>query len=294
MPMRRRFGRRRRYARRRRVATSRSVPRTTLAPRHQYLKLRMSIDMNYTGTATPVPVRVGICLNRVRNSLTTYTPNPGVNNFSSVAPLGWTEYGNIFAKYVVHGVKFNLRHRYRIAKAENGYFQQNLIAGYALHTTQDGTIISNQSPSQLAAYPLGGFLYASAGRMGHLKRYVSNSKIAGRPVAQYSDYIHDWDGTLGTTPPAPNKLLMSFCTENIPINDTWAMEGTITFYVSAVAIKENITAGQAMAVNALTDPGVPIGEPSKADALDHEVLLSSGVAQHKRTLEEMNMGGSRR
>lgn len=293
MPYRRRramgYGRRRRYARRR-PATGRSVPRTTLAPRHQYLKLRAAVNMVYAGTGTE-GIRFGIPLDLMKGVV--FTPLPAtVANTSDVAPLGHTEYGNIFAKYVVHGVKFNLRFLLELSGTAGGTNTYNF--GVCFSTTPDGQY-KNGTPASLAAFPLGSLVTVTRARPYFMKRYISTSKVAGRNTSAYSEFIHLWeDSAVPTDDQHVNpKLVCTVRSGNIALNDSVQIIGTVTYYVSAVAVKEDISALQTVAVNALTDPGVPFGEPDRADALDHDVALNTGVAQHKRTLSELNLGGRR-
>lgn len=281
------YGRRRRFNRRR-PNTGRSVPRTTFAPRHQYLKLRQAVSFTAIGNGSN-GLYFAVALNRPKSSI--FDETPAYANASEPDPLGWTEYGNIFAKYVVHGVKFNLRTWYEESNVSSTAHEQGNQVSWAFHTTVDGTRL-NKSVTQLSSYPLGGTAIVTIDKPLAFKRYMSCSKVAGRPVAQYSDFINEWN-TVGTgTGAAAPKLCLTYATNLISIGTVLRVTGTMTWYVSAVAIKENIASpAAAVAINALTDPGVTIGEPSKATALDHEAFLASGVAQDKRTLSEMNMGG---
>jgi len=282
------YGRRRRTGRRR-PSTGRSVPRTTLAPRHQYLKLRAAIDMNYTGTAVTEPLRFGIPLDIMKGLTFSLLPVATDNN-SDVAPLGHTEYGNIFSKYVVHGVKMSLRVILRFSASSAGNNSYNV--GICHSTSPDGGYKSG-NPTTLAAFPLGSMITVSRDRPAFIKRYVSTSKVAGRPVSSYSDYIRLWDDSADPTDGqhVNPKLVTTIRTDNIGQNDVVSISGTLTYYVSAVAVKEDISAVAALKVNMLTDPGVPFGEPDRTSALDHEQALNTGVAQHKRTLSSLGLGG---
>lgn len=294
MPYRRRrsmgYGRRRRFGRRR-PSTGRSVPRTTLAPRHQYLKLRAAVNVDYTGDGTQ-PIRFGMPLDIMKGLVFSVLPI-NASNTSDVAPLGHTEYGNIFSKYVVHGVKFNLRFIFRFAPVNDGTRAYNI--GICASTTPDGGYKSGSAAS-LAAFPLGSMLTVTRDRPGYYKRYWSCSKVAGRSVSNFSDYIRLWEDSADpddVTNHVNPKLVLTVRSSTVGINDILLTTGTVTYYVSAVAVKEDISALGAAAVNALTEPGVPFGEPDRSDALDYTSAVNTGVAQHKRTLSQLNLGGRR-
>lgn len=284
---RRAYGRRRRYARRsRRPSASRAVPRTTYAPRHQFLKLRQSVGLTLTGDGT-TSGSFAWALNRPKESF--FYGSVIVSNQAMTSPLGWDQYGNIFSKYVVHATKINLKWVYDTVGTTT---HMSTRVGAVYHTTADNSQLS-VGINNIGAFPLGATMILTRDKPAYFKRYMSNSKIAGRNVSMFNEFVNLWDGVFASSPSVPALLGLTCTSDPIRNTDIIRVSGSITWYVSAVAIKENITLPAAMAVNALTEPGVDIGEPDHAESLDHNTAINTGVAQHKRTLSSTGLGGVR-
>lgn len=282
--VRRRYGGRRRY-RRRSYPASRAVPRTTYAPRHQYLKLRMPVNFRAQGAVggtTDATFR--ILLDKMSNGIgRTLWNAPSTDTY----PLGYNEYRSIFSKYIIHGLKINLTLSWYIAT--NDTFTRNV--GWAYHTVPMGTnpSILTGTAASLGAYPLGGTAMMSPMRPVRIKRYMNNSRVAGVDVRKFDRFTKLWVAPDDST----NNCYLSWSciVDDVPENNTIQCTGTVTYYVSAIAIKEDIGQEAALAVDALTEAHVPeFGEPTEP-TIDHESALRSGVAQNKRTLSSLGLGG---
>jgi len=282
---RRSFGRRRRYGRRR-PSTGRSVPRTTFAPRHQYLKLRMDVDTTAVGSGAQLGY-LFVC-DRMQESFLNPIQFPAV---TTTFPLGYTEYGNLFSKYIVHGVKLNLWLRYR-----SGSANKNTLGVGDAYSTLDGTSTPASlvgSAEGIAAYPLGRFGVVTPERPYRIRRYMNNSKVAGVDVRKFDRFTKLWQ--LTSTDANTCFVGWTLKTDSLPTGDSVTFCGTVTYYVSAVAIQQTIGgAAAAAALVEMTDPlKEDFGEPRAPLQTDHGEFLKSGVAHSKRTLEDMNMGGTK-
>lgn len=285
MPYRRRYGRRRRYSRRRRAVASRAVPRTTFAPRHQYLKLRMSVAGTSVGNGIN-DANLRFTLDRMKKNFYE-TGQFAKESLQPLYPLGYTEYGSIFSQYVVHGVKFDITFSC-LSSTTSGF---SVTVGYAYHTVP-AIVDPAEFPGTAAgyaSYPLGGLFVVTHARPYRFKRYMSNSKIAGRKVNLFNNYIKDWETGTVTN---PSELMLDMRVPVHPSGTIVNCQGTMTFYVSAVSVKEDIgLPGAFAAVSELTEPGpAPIGEPVES-TIAHTQAINTGVASNKRTLKDLNLGG---
>jgi len=211
------------------------------------------------------------------------------NSAGQNSPLGYTEYGNIFAKYIIHGVKLKWTLRFTSTTPTH-----SSTFGMCYHTS-DGTAAPTSvagAPPLLAAYPLGSMGTVAPNKPYYIKRYMPNSKIAGVDVRKFDRFTKLWMAA-----PDVNPIYQGFtCTMSLGgVSDNYQLAGTTTWYVSAVAIKESIGTDPAAAA-ALKNMTVPLtedfGEPATPGVIDHQNLLKSGVAQSKRSLQQMNMGGN--
>lgn len=202
-------------------------------------------------------------------------------------PLGYTEYGNIFSKYIIHGVKLNWIFRYVQSTINSNH---TVSIGVAFHTANGTTTPSSLSGSApaIATYPLGSIGVLTPDRPYRFKRYAANSKVSGVDVRKFDRFTKLW---VAAPDPNPIWLGLTCRTSLLPNGDSIQLLGSATWYVSAIAIKEQIGTDPTL-VNMTVPLKEDFGEPATPGVIDHGTLLSTGVAQNKRTLQEMNMGGN--
>lgn len=272
---RRSYGKRRRYGRRsRRPAASTAVPRTTLAPRHQYLKLRTSFAISTNATVTG---HYGFILStdNVGNpvkGLDTYpvapsaaaAANPPATN-DRIA-LGYAEYGNIFRKFLVHGCKLQATVAYQ--GSSDGV---NNACSFVMVPRIDQTNITSNF-FETSRLPLATQHVLTYARPLYLKRYFSNTKIQGRSVKLFNEYYYPWTLPVNTT---DGQSSVHFQTEEVEIGSTLTFRFVLTYYVSALEIKSQFSSvAAAEAVVKATLPGAGYSadqDPTHADFVQDSV-----------------------
>lgn len=281
---RRSYGRRRRYGRRR-PPTSAAVPRTTFAPRHQYLKLRTSFTVTSDDTVN-LPINMWYNLENpsaphggllTGSQVFTYSPN----TVPELACLGYAEYGNIFRRYLVHGVKFRAHCQLTNVASSN---PSNGSVMLTFVPRIDNLPISLQSTS-IPRLPLAASVVTTFQRPAVFQRYYSLSKIQGRSVKLFDQYYHDW--TLPTASAAGTSLMLY--TERIETNTRLDLRITMTFYISALDVKSDISAAAAALVQQLAEPGPgpePVRDPEHAEFMN---ASDTGVPMTKHSLQKLGV-----
>lgn len=272
------FGRRRRYGRRRprRANAGRAVPRTTLAPRHQYLKLKSSFVIEAQAPAATVR-QVGFQLGLdsppdcVRQLFRTQLKS----GEDTALPRGWTEYGNIFDQYVVHGCKL----RISVSRSVASTAVQDTSIGFAARA-QSNNVDATTYQSSLASLPMGGRVFKPNDRAVVIKRYYNMSRIQGRAVTKFNDYFKQWSDATATS------WFSLVTTQQLDTyNDYWYFNIDIVWYVSATAVKVE-TGVAAATVDLLANRAdvSQLGEPETPLAADHQRGVNTGVVMHKQNL----------
>lgn len=245
---RRSFGRRRRYARRR-PAASTAVPRTTLAPRHQYLKLRTSFQL-LTNEAVANGF-YGVVLNLDNPSTPVRNTNPipagaGTPIIASPAidtdriALGYAEYGQIFRKFLVHGCKV-------VCHID----LENTLSTNTAHNSASCIWIPRIDASapalgyqQTARLPLAQQQVVTFARPTTLRRYYSCSKVQGRSVKLFNEYYYPWDLPMSA---GGNASTLQMYTEGIELGVRMNFRFIMTYYMSALEVKSEFSDASAMA-----------------------------------------------
>ena len=284
---RRSYGRRRRYARRR-PATSASVPRTTFAPRHQYLKLRTAFTItsdpasslgigNFFPLENPSRPQGGVLTGY--QPLITYSPN----NQEQLSCLGYAEYGQIFRRFLVHGVKFRCHCQLTNTASSNpanGSVQVTFVPRI------DSTVIS-LAWQAIPRLPMAASMVTTFQRPAVFQRYYSLSKVQGRSVKLFDQYYHDWELPYATF---LSGTSLQMYTEPIEATNTRLdLRITMTYYISALDVKSDIS-GAAMAVAAAVSeagPGPePLRDPEHAEFMN---ASTTGVPLSKNSLQKLGV-----
>lgn len=297
------YGRRRRYSRRRfgmrrrRPNAARATQRLTLAPRHQYLKLKW----NWVGR--PTYVGSNDEYSHAWGLQTPFDPTRaasaatwagGAGNMSSV--LGWTQYQQLFSKYVVHGVKIKL-----------------ILSSNAIRNTDQSynfQILTNVSPEDCGFDGPGGLTasifadqrarpYArstimNGDRQFVDKRYVNMNRLFGEVVRKHDRYVHDWEdaGTtaVGNSRPGEYRLFMQDGAGVAHGNGFPVINITMTYYISALYVKSDFLPPLAAAL--VADASAPlkmqIGDRTDPVAQEMREGLTTGVAAHKAVIDDLN------
>lgn len=276
---RRGYGRRRRYGRRRaRPNAARATNRTTFAPRHQYLKLkaafshtRASAVQNYA----PIQLRMDIPYQPV-NAATGWVLE------GTTPPLGWNAYANLFQRYVVHGVKYQVKVYYQPVGSTVSNTQHPVT--WAINTD----VSSTATGSAVRALPISGSGVVSAERVWNFSRYFNLNRIMGVSVAKHDRFYHEW-GETASNGHAYFRLVPETSSYNGLV-----VEWTVTYYLSAVS--SNAVAGDpaaAAALMAFTEPYLG-GENPEPDAAATQEVTNTGFTTNPRALKSVGLGGLKR
>lgn len=211
MPYRRRYASRRRYggrrmyrrSRRPNIARSTLKGRLTMAPRHQYLKLKRVLSFNEDNSVAPAAqdqAWVNLWL-QAPNYYTTYTTTNYAADYTFI-PVGWEAYNNLFTKFVVAGVKI------KMTFCSVGY---NRNASSAKHDTSFYVAINRSAfdiatvPAQIHEVeggPYGEVHSVTPDKPLTLKRYVNMNSLFGEVVKKHDAYVHNWASVAAPTTPA--------------------------------------------------------------------------------------------
>lgn len=273
-----RYGGRRNRAR---PSASRATPRTTLAPRHQYVKLKYNGYFKNTNAAVSTSL---VCFS-LQRPYGPFEPTPSVNEtvIQNSEARGYTAYSTLFGKYVVHGVKIVLQCT-NAAALPGAMF----VLTHPTSAVNAATINSYT----YASYPMGHTLPPSGNGedfICHYKRYVNMNRVFGEIVKKHDSYVHVMDSTDTT-----NNGLGSFCVAidtNTSGTHNWKLAVVMTFYMSLLFVNSEVTAPSVQAqVIALSDPitpGTGVGEPA-TDTRDYTEYMSTGAAHLKETLKRVH------
>lgn len=280
------YGRRRRYNRRR-PAASTAVPRTTLAPRHQYLKLRTSFHLF---TDPSVTAFYGCVLNLDNPSVPVQNLNAAVVGTPLVASpslvndrvaLGYSEYGQIFKKFLVHGCKVVCHIDLENTQASNTAF--NSSSCIWLPRIDNSTVTTGYQ--QVARLPMSFQNVVTFSRPTTVKRYFSTSKIQGRSVKLFNEYYYPWD--LPVSSPTNGSTLQMY-TEQIELGIRMNFRFTMTYYLSALEVKSDFSDPAAMAAvvkATLPGPGLSADrDPTHASFVDDSLSGVPLSTDHMRKL----------
>lgn len=294
---RRRYSRRRYGTRRRRPNAARATQRLTLAPRHQYLKLKW----NWTGK--PVYGGVNDEYSHCWGLQTPFDPTRAASagsfagtqgNQNSV--LGWTQYQQLFSKYVVHGVKIKMVMASNSVRTSDGSYQFQVITNVSPEDCGfdgAGGIIASLF-SDMKARPYARSFIMNGDRPVVDKRYINMNRLFGEVVRKHDRYVHDWEDS-GTTPvgnsrPGEYRMYM-VDTANYQHGTGWpAINITMTYYISALYVKSDFLPPLAAAL--VADASAPlkmqVGDRTDPVAQEMREGLTTGVAAHKEVIDDLN------
>lgn len=293
---RRLYRRSRHYGRRRRPSAARAVSRVTLAPRHQFLKLKCA--MQFTNTAFSNDK----CIFRfalqhpafLTQQSTGVTPTEyGYKTFmlSGQFPFarGWDAYRHLFQQYCVHAVKIRGR---LTASALNGVHVSTMVHP-GLMTTSTNWV----GGGEVGGLPLGGQSALCDDSAHTIKRYVNMNKLFGESVKKHDRYIHAWDQA-GTVPGGTDEYWRGFFQVTMtpfqtmfgitPTNFYVMGVFTVTFYISAITVNTNVAPDTLMALQQISEPvteRTALGEPADAIPEQQRQFFSTGVASSSAVLK---------
>lgn len=277
MRRRRGYGRRRRYGRRsRRPRASRAVPRISLAPRHQYLKLRQSLSIVNTAAGGMTWVMRPDVPYRPFGSLTNVTITPG-SGVADTPPLGWSGYGQLFQRYCVHGTKYTAKVLY-----DQGSSTKTAIATDWAAMTE---AVTSGIGYALRRFPVSGIITVGSTKPTYFKKYLNRNSMMGQNVSKFDRYIFDWNKN------DSGELFIQFYTDAVPSGATLSFYFTITYYLSALSVNAQ---GNEPALLELTEPGNPLGTVTDGLAEDHQGVMSGDIAHSSAALRSTNTGGVKR
>lgn len=285
---RRSYGRRRRYNRRR-PSTSASVPRSTLAPRHQYLKLRTSFSLQSNPAALG---NYGVILSLDNPSDSIKALNVAVNlptaamvvtpgsSLNRVA-LGYAEYGQIFSRYLVHGCKVSAT----VALEPTASSVNNSSAAFIMVPRIDTVPIATEY-EMTARLPLTTQHIATFSRPAYIKKYFSCSKIQGRSVKLFNEYYYPWTLPEGTS----GQSSLAIYTEALEAGTRMVFRFQMTYYMSAIEVKSQFSSATAFAAAEKASlPGAGptyISDPTHADFVSES---NSGVPLSTENMRKLGV-----
>jgi hypothetical protein len=292
------YGRRYKFRRRRRSRPSagRAVPRTTLAPRHQYLKLRATYAIDFAQSSLVDDHHsVQFALQMPYSSLwsASYTT---VNPYSvflrgSDAPLGWTSYQSLFSQYCVHGVKVVTK--FQCQHADTCMY--SIVEPDAVSTTRNSAPDHPYAPANLSR-PGTKVTVGNQSQNWTDKRYINLNRLFGLSVKKHDAFIHGWKdaGSSDYSYDLRKGLYqIGFFRINPQKNDGLSFGNatvTLVYYLSAVNVRaEFLTTTEAAAVKAVSNPLTEdLGSPSTATATNYQSMQTTGFAQTSADVAALN------
>jgi len=280
---RRGFGGRRRFVRRRPNA-ARAVPRTTLAPRHQFLKLKGAANMfciQYSSTSFNFSPFVAISLSSVADwlfsTVTTpvVTPSAGAWYGAFTNLLGFGAYSNLFQEYVLNAAKIRVSYQVKLTQPVNtavailstegiNYPPCTLYRSYAPFDESD-------FPSEVtewAAMPFGRQVMMVNDRPVVDKVYVNCNRLWGTRIRNRDRYVRAWADERADVPADARAYYMARV--GMPINGssgnyqgyTIAVSIQVVYYLTAQAVYSKFAAPSfaeaSMLASAVSGP--PLGD----------------------------------
>lgn len=280
-------GRRFRRGRRRGHANAaRATNRLTLVPRHQYLKLKFQWQGSYTGTAAAGDFKMAL------QNPQCPVPDAGLVSYMRKSAYlhsrGWDEYGALFQRYCVHGVKLSLSSCAQswlpnVGSTASGFgFMHSCYSTPADYTT---------GFSDAGSLPLGHASVVQSGGTFRFKKYINMNSLMGEIVKKHDRYVQNW--TAADTVPAGNTRIGGFvynCATQSGGTTNWSGQVNLiaTFYISALSVNANLTAPAAEMLKLATDPvseSTMLGDYSDPTAADHQAQLTTGVAVMKGNIK---------
>jgi hypothetical protein len=283
-----RYGRR---YRRRRPNAARATIRGTLAPRHQYLKLKYCNYFVDDGTASPnrtVSRQFVFGIQQpsrpLRDSISPF-PADIVEQIANAPCLGWEKYGTIFSRYCVHGVKVKVH----ISQQSNA-----TDAWHILDTVlPEGNTSTAYALNDIIARPYTRHHILNANRTLTIKRYINNNAVFGEVVKKHDRYVHDWvaGGTVDANTSAGSYVINMFDTDQVTgTSQTPQFNITLTYYISALSI--NADPGvSALMLKSISDPVTSetlIGDQPRPNSQAWQTAQGTGVAQTKQNLSQLS------
>lgn len=292
---RRMFRRSRHYGRRRRPSAARAVSRVTLAPRHQFLKLKCAMQVTNVDS-TDIYMKLRFPLQHP--AYLTQQNTSGIENSYGYQTTmaagqypfarGWDAYGHLFQQYCVHAVK--IRARINI-DALNGCHVSSMVHPGEMHDSSNWI-----SGGEVGGLPLGSQTVINDQDTLTLKRYINLNKLFGESVKKHDRYIHDWDDALTIPPPGdywrgffqltvtPFQTLFGVT----PSNFYTMVSLTVTFYISAITVNTNVAPDTLFALKQISKPvtsATALGEQADAVPEQQRQFFSTGVAPTSTVLK---------
>lgn len=315
---RRRFSGRRRYSRRRRPSVSRAVlpRRLTMAPRHQYLKLKRQvvfIDSTNLSVGALSPVTSGgfaFALQLPGSQLADGTANSWLrfSRYTSIfdpstEALGWTAYGSLFSKYVVAGVKIKITcSSVPYNQAASTWNLENFTGATTFSAYNLGDALSPTTYQDVVASPLGR-VHGVLGRSKPLviKRYISLNSLFGEIVKKHDSYVHQWTATPATDPTTlAGHFRLRWLQGGVSTGPGVTMDALptctaeIVYYIHALWTNTKAVSPEAFAqLKNLSVAGGHLGEPLEFDAADKraaqegELPRTSAGFRHQQSIQEI-------
>lgn len=272
--------RRRRYSRRRYGNVSRATlkGRLTLAPRHQYLKLKRvftfrdaTIGVGPTpGNATQLgTIKIPLQLPGQSTTL--------LGQYSDISSMqeanGWSAYQNLFQRYVIAGVKVKIS---GVADPYEWATPTSVASSYNVAVTRSAFAYdvagTPGSFDQAAISPYGVSGVITRDRPLLIKQYINMNSLFGEVVKKHDQYVHDWDATAVSDPTTKLGTLF-ICAATVHalsgINRDW-MPGfvvTCVYYIHALQVQPlGAGAAQLAMLKAVSEPGGYLGEEPNTSA----------------------------
>lgn len=291
--------RRRRYSRRRYGNVSRATlkGRLTLAPRHQYLKLKRvytfrdaTIGVGPTpGNATQLGT-IMIPLQLPGQSTTILGQYADVSSMQEAN--GWSAYQNLFQRYVIAGVKVKIS---GVADPYDWGAPSTWSSSWNVGITR--TAFAYDSPGipanfdQAAISPYGVSGVITRERPLLVKQYINMNSLFGEVVKKHDLYVHDWDSTAvtDTTTKLGNLFICAATVHaNSGTNRDW-MPGfvvTCVYYIHALQVQPlGAGAAELAMLKAVSKPGGYLGEEPSTSAFTvkaregHHPVPTSGLVK---------------
>lgn len=270
---RRMYGRRRRYSRRRPSASRATLRgRLTLAPRHQYLKLKKI----YTFKDARIGIAATPDTSAVRAML--YIPLQLPGQITALGALfanltgdgeanGWSAYEKLFQRYVVAGVKAkvtftSVQYNWTVplANTENYYCA---VSRSAYDYDQSGLPTTFED---VVRTPYGQHQILTRDKPATFKQYINMNSLFGEVVKKHDAYVHDWDATVASDPTTKRGcLIMNVETPHAQatFQRDWfpAISVTLVYYIHALQVQPlGVAPAALMQLQAISQPGGWLGE----------------------------------
>lgn len=266
--------RRRRYSRRRsygNAARAALKGRLTLAPRHQYLKLKRIYHFRDATVGIGAPA-----LATTAGFISIPLQLPGylvstTSQYASIATIaeanGWSAYSNLFQRYCVAGVKVKITftsHPYLYSRPAANQPDFLCAVTRSAFPYDSGDLPTDWEDNAVSPYGVTGI--CTREKPLTIKQYINMNSLFGEIVKKHDKYVHDWDASPAGDPTSKiGALVVSTSTPSASSGQNRDYLPCVTisavFYIHALQVSPLGVPPVALAqMQAISKPGGWLGE----------------------------------